>query len=107
MTMAKTEGRIYSIKLVDLEEFLKNYKGYWDSRNMKYSLWITKPDWFKQREKEDQLRPKKHFYKWDDIQDKKLVKLFFKGVDYKEIAKILSRSECAVRQHLRLINFGR
>jgi len=107
ITRAKTDEKIYSIKLEDLEEFLKSYKGYWDSRKMKYSLWITEPDWFKQRKKKDQLRPKKHFYKWDDIQDQKLLNLFSKGADYKEIAKILSRSECAVRQHLRLIDFGR
>ena len=107
ITRAKTDAKIYSIKLEDLEEFLKDYKGYWDSRKMKYSLWITEPEWFKQRKKEDRLKPNKHFHKWDDIQDEKLVKLYFEGIGYKEIAERLGRSEVTTKQRLRDIDFGR
>ena len=107
ITRAKTDAKIYSIKLEDLEEFLKNYKGYWDSRKMKYSLWITEPDWFKQKKKEDQDIPKKHFHRWDDSQDIKLVELFFKGIEPKEIGEIIGRSETTIKQRLRIINFGR
>lgn len=107
ITRAKTDAKIYSITLEDLEEFLQTYTGYWDSRKMKYSLWITEPEWFKQRKKEDRLKPNKHFQKWDDIQDKKLVKLYFEDISFKEIAESLGRSEVTTKQRLRNINFGR
>lgn len=107
ITRAKTDAKIYSIKVSDLEEFLKTYKGYWDSRKMKYSLWINEPDWFKEKKKQDQNMPKKHYRKWNDLQDKKLVELFFKGIEPKEIGEMLGRSEATIKQRLRLINFGR
>jgi len=107
ITKAKTDAKIYSIKVEDLIEFLKDYKGYWDSRKMQYSLWITEPEWFKQRKREDKLKPNKHYQKWDDNQDRKLVELYNKGMEYKEIGEIIGRSEVTTKQRMRDINFGR
>lgn len=107
ITKAKTDAKIWSIKFEDLEEFLEKNPDCWDSRKMKYSLWVNDPQWLKVKKLEDKTKPKNRFKKWNSLQDKKLLELFIKGIDFKVIAESLNRSEEAIRHRLGLINYGR
>lgn len=107
ITRAKTDAKIWSVALSDLEEFLEKHQDLWDSRRMKYSLWIVEPDWMIQKRLNDKGKPKKKFDKWKSDEDKKLLILYRTGKDYKQIGIELDRSKDAVERRLARLNWGR
>lgn len=98
---APANRKVYLVKLNDLEAFLKANQKLWDSRKIKDSLWLTDPDWFKEKKTLDNKRPSKEGKKWTRVEDGKAIAMFKTGdYTYKQIGEALNRSSDSVERRL-------
>ncbi len=96
----------YVITWDDLMKFLENNQNEWDSRYVEKNILGTEPEWLKEKRIRDIEENPLWYRKWTEEEIKQAETLFKSGKDYKEIAKIINRSEWAVANLLRNMGYS-
>ena len=97
-----TQNRTYyGVTLKDLLLFLETNQNEWDSRNLEKNILGIEPEWLKQKRERDIIENPLWYRKWTVLEVIRAGELLEEGKDYKEIASILNRTECAVAYMLR------
>lgn len=83
----------------DLLEFLKLHPNLYDASKISPNLFISEPDWLKEKRISDYRSYKKH-RRYSDLEINYIILLFFNGKSNAEIAKTVNRSESAIENLL-------
>lgn len=91
----------YLISQDDLLDFLKKHPDRYDASKVSPYLFVSEPDWFRQKRISDKkICSEKSHAVYSDADDKKLINMRVKGYSLADIAKELGRSECAIKTRL-------
>lgn len=98
----------YLIDSEDLLEFLESHRDMFDASRISEYLFTDEPDWLIEKRKidrnyyQDNLR-----LEYTNEDDKIIVSMFKRGKSNAEIAKVLKRTESAIKYHLYALNLFR
>ena len=87
----------YYVEWNDLIDFLKTHQDLWDSNKVDMYMLGEETDWLKEKRKRDSLNKPREYRVWTNSDKITAINYFKSGYSYEDIAKLLKRSEWAIK----------